>query len=742
MLVRLGRFTVRKRRAILVASVILFALAGAIGGGVAEHLSSGGFNDPAAESTRAGQVIDDVFHAGAPNVVLLVTAAAGTVDDPATADAGRALTAQLAAEPGIDQASSYWTLGNVPPLRSHDARQALVLAHIAGDEDTVDARIETLSPAFTRHTDTIDVRVGGQAEVFRQVGTTVEKDLAQAESVAIPITLLLLVIVFGSIVAAGLPIGIGVLSIIGTFLVLRLLAEVTTVSIFALNLTTAMGLGLAIDYSLFVVSRFREELGRGLEPGPAVVRTLNTAGRTVVFSAATVAASLAAMLVFPMAFLRSFAYAGIAVVAMAALISVVVLPAALAAIGHRIDKWSLFRRHPKPVGEGFWHRVAMTVMRRPIVIGGSVVALLIVLGLPFLDVQLGLPDDRVLPTTASSRQVQDEIRTNFTSNEAGAVQVVAQGTATREEIVSYAFALSRLAGTARVDALTGSYLNGAQVALPNEASGRFASPDDGTWFSVVPSVEPLSADGEALVHDVRALDAPFPVEVAGPSAELVDSKAAILDRLPLAAGIIALITFVVLFLMFGSVLVPVKAIVLNLLSLSATFGAMVWIFQEGHLAEWLNFTPTGDIAISTPILMFCIAFGLSMDYEVFLLSRIKEEYDRTGDNRQAVAVGLERTGRIVTAAAALLAIVFVAMGTSSVSFIKLFGIGLTMAVLVDATLIRAALVPAFMRLAGDANWWAPAPMRRIYERWGFSDADPDAEAPVRELDGVRLEKIR
>ncbi len=277
------------------------------------------------------------------------------------------------------------------------------------------------------------------------------------------------------------------------------------------------------------------------------------------------------------------------------------------------------------------------------------------------------------------------------------------------------------------------------MAQPNEASGRFESADGGTWFSVVPSVEPLSADGEALVHDVRALDAPFPVEVAGPSAELVDSKAAILDRLPLAAGIIALITFVVLFLMFGSVLVPVKAIVLNLLSLSATFGAMVWIFQEGHLADWLNFTPTGDIAISTPILMFCIAFGLSMDYEVFLLSRIKEEYDRTGDNRQAVAVGLERTGRIVTAAAALLAIVFVAMGTSSVSFIKLFGIGLTMAVLVDATLIRAALVPAFMRLAGDANWWAPAPMRRIYERWGFSDADPEAEdAPaVRELEKIR-----
>jgi putative drug exporter of the RND superfamily len=739
MLVRLAQFTVRRRRRVLLVSLVLFALAGVFGGGVAGHLSSGGFEDPGAESTRAGKVVDQVFHAGEPNLVLLVTAKVGSVDDPATAAAGQALTGELAATAGIDQASSYWTLGSVPPLRSGDGRQALVLARIGGDEDTVDARIHELSPGLTRQTDLLDVRVGGFAEVFRQVGESVENDLAKAESVAIPLTLLLLVVVFGSVVAAGLPVGVGVLTIIGTFLVLRVIAELTQVSIFALNLTTGMGLGLAIDYSLFVVSRYREELRRGLEPPAAIVRTVSTAGRTVVFSAATVAASLAAMLVFPMAFLRSFAYAGIAVVALAAVVSVVVLPALLAVIGHRIDKWSVFHRRPKDVGEGFWHRLAMTVMRRPVVIGGSVVALLLVLGLPFLHVQLGLPDDRVLPASASSRQVQDEIRANFTSNEAGAVQVVAVGLGTgggqADAAADYARDLSRLQGAARVDALAGSYIGGQLVAPPNEASGRFAS-SGGTWFSVVPSVEPLSAAGERLVGDVRSLAAPFDVQVAGPSAELVDAKASILGRLPLAGGIIALVTFVVLFLMFGSVLVPIKAVVLNLLSLSATFGAMVWIFQDGHLAELLNFTPTGDIAISTPILMFCIAFGLSMDYEVFLLSRIKEEYDRTGDNTQAVAVGLERTGRIVTAAAALLAIVFVAMGTSSVSFIKLFGIGLTMAVLMDATLIRAALVPAFMRLAGEANWWAPAPLRRIYERWGFSDADPD------EVDARQLEKVR
>jgi putative drug exporter of the RND superfamily len=740
MLVGLARFTVRRRRRVLLVSLVLFALAGVFGGGVAEHLSSGGFEDPDAESARAGQVVDDVFNAGEPNLVLLVTARGGNVDDPATAAAGQALTDELARAEGIDGASSYWGLGSVPPLRSGDGTQALVLARIGGDEDTVDDRVKDLSPAFTRQDDLLDVRVGGFAEVFRQVGQSVEKDLARAESVAIPITMLLLVVVFGSVIAAGLPVGIGVLTIIGTFLVLRVIAEVTQVSIFALNLTTGMGLGLAIDYSLFVVSRYREELRRGLEPPAAIVRTVSTAGRTVIFSAATVAASLAAMLVFPMAFLRSFAYAGIAVVALAALVSVVVLPALLAVIGHRIDKWSLFHRRPAEVGEGFWHRLAMAVMRRPVVIGGSVVALLIFLGLPFLHVQLGQPDDRVLPTSASSRQVQDEIRSNFTSNEAGAVQVVTTGLGDpRErsaEVQGYASGLSRLPGVARVDALTGSYIGGNQVLGPNPASARFAGAD-GTWFSVVPSVEPLSGEGEALVGDVRDLPAPFPVQVAGPSAELVDSKAAILDRLPLAAGIIALVTFVVLFLMFGSVLVPIKAVVLNLLSLTATFGAMVWIFQDGHLADVLNFTPTGDIAITTPILMFCIAFGLSMDYEVFLLSRIKEEHDRTGDNQQAVAVGLERTGRIVTAAAGLLAVVFVAMGTSSVSFIKLFGIGLTMAVLMDATLIRATLVPAFMRLAGEANWWAPAPLRRIYERWGFSESEAQTEDDPRALETVR-----
>ena len=737
MLTRLARFAVARKRLVLILAVIAFAVAGAVGGGVADTLSSGGFEDPSAESTAANEVVTEVFGAGDPNLVLLVTAKAGSVDDPTAAQAGAALTQQLAAEDGIELAVSYWSLGNAPPLKSTSGDSALVIARIAGDEDEVREWIEDHTAALDRDTDVLEVGVTGFAEVFRQVGTTIEEDLARAEGIAIPITLALLVIVFGSVIAAGLPIAIGVLSIVGTFFVLFVVAQLTQVSIFSLNLTTALGLGLAIDYSLFVVSRYREELRKGKSVEAAVVKSVQTAGRTVLFSAATVAASLAALLFFPLAFLRSFAYAGIAVVGVAAVASVVVLPAILAAIGTRIDKFALFHRHQSEVGEGFWHRMAVTVMRRPWVFAVGVTGLLVFLGLPFLRVELGLPDDRVLPEDTSSRAVNDRIREGFASQEAGAASVVITGIgdpgARTGEIEAYATELSKVEGVARVDAATGFYAGGQKLLGPTELSARFVRPD-ATFLSVVPSIEPISEEGEKFVRDIRAVDTTLgDAKVGGMSARFVDTKDAVLSRLPLALGLIAVITFTVLFLMFGSVLVPVKAVVLNLLSLSATFGAMVWVFQDGHFADTLGFTPVGYLDITTPVLMFCIAFGLSMDYEVFLLSRIKEEHDRTGDNLRSVAVGLERTGRLVTAAAALLAIVFIAMATSGVMFIKLFGIGLTMAVLMDATLIRATLVPAFMRLAGEANWWAPAPLRRIYDRWGISesidddDDDPDTE---------------
>jgi RND superfamily putative drug exporter len=735
MLRRLGRFTVRRRRWVLAGTLVAVVAAGALGGGVLDRLSGGGFTDPDSESTRGADLLEEAFEAGDANLVLLVTAGGGSVDDPAVAAEGVALTEELAAEPFVEQAFSYWTLGSAPPLRSGDGSQALVLARIGGDEDEVDAAVEELAPRYTRESDVMTVGVGGRAEVFRQVSTQVESDLQRAESITFPVVMILLILVFGSVVAAGLPLAVAAVSVVGTLLVLFLLTLATDVSIFSINLTTALGIGLGIDYSLFIVSRFREEMRAGLTPHDAVVRTMETAGRTVLFSGITVAISLSALLVFPMYFLRSFAYAGIAVVALACFGALVFLPSLLAAIGPRVDRWTILRHKPKEVGEGTWHRIATFVMRRPWPIAISVVAVLLLLGTPFLGAEFGLPDDRVLPESASSRQVQDQIRTNFTSREAAALSVVAvdagpAGPDRDAEVDRYAAELSSLGGVSRVDASTGSYQGGRSVFPATEASARFSGPG-GTWLAVVPAVEPISSEGERLVHDVRSVAAPFETLVAGPSAELVDSKDSLIGRLPLAAGIIAVVTFVLLFLMTGSVLVPLKAIVLNLLSLTATFGAMVWIFQEGNLSDLLGFTATGTLDTSMPILMFCIAFGLSMDYEVFLLSRIKEEYDRTGDNLASVATGLERTGRIVTAAAALLSIVFIAFATSQITFIKMFGVGMALAVVMDATLIRAALVPAFMRLAGRANWWAPGPLRRIYGRVGLREA-PEPAAPPEE----------
>jgi putative drug exporter of the RND superfamily len=734
-LTRLARFLIRHRRLVLAGTVAFLVASAAFGGNVASKLSTGGFEDPGLESSKAQDLLQDNFGGALPNMVLLVTAKDGKIDDPAIAQAGAALTQQLAAEDTIVQAVSYWTLGNAPPLSSNDGQQALVLAYIGGTQNEVDDYIADLSPRYTRTTDEFTVQVGGFAEVFRQAGDQIEKDLQTAEMIAFPIILILLVLVFGSVVAASLPLGIGILAILGTFLTLRVVSGFTEVSVYSLNMTTAMGLGLAVDYSLFMVSRYREELRKGLVVYEAIERTMETAGRTVLISALTVAVSLSALLVFPLVFFKSFAYAGIPVVLLAAGGTVIVLPAILASLARGIDRWTLWKREPKEVGEGFWHRLATFVMRRPLGVGGAVVALLLFLGAPFLGIKLGLPDDRILHESKSARQVSDQIRQNFSSEEANALSVVvpdldpiAQGDA----LGVYATELSKLEGVARVDTIHGTYFQGDFLELPEALTARFRPIPgaEGTWLSVVPNVEPVSDEGERLVRAVRDVDFGVDVVVGGTSAQLVDAKESMFDRMPWALAIIAGATFVLLFMMFGSVLVPVKALVLNLLSLSATYGAMVWIFQDGHLANILDFTPTGQLVLTSPILMFCIAFGLSMDYEVFLLSRIKEEYDRTGDNEHSVAVGLERTGRIVTAAAGLLAIVFIAFAWSKISFIQLFGVGLTLAVIMDATLVRGVLVPAFMRLAGRANWWAPSSLQRFQRRWGIREAT--------EMEGVEL----
>lgn len=721
---RLGRFVARRPRATLVASVLVLAVAAPFGASVVDHLSTGGFNDPSSESTRAAERIQEVFGVGDPDLVLLVEASTGSVDDRRVVREATRLTDSLAAEEGVAKVESYWSLGGAPPLRSTDGSKALVLADLHGTQNEKNELLDVISPRYEGRGEVISVSVGGYAEVFRQVTHQVEEDLIRAELIAVPFLLLLLLFVFRSAVAAALPLGVGVIAVVGTLLVLRLLAAVTEVSIFALNLTTGMGLGLGIDYSLFVVSRFREEMSNGRSVQDAVTVTIETAGRTVVFSALAIAASLSALLLFPIVFLKSFAYAGVPVVTLAAAGATVTLPALLGVLGPRIDRFSLRRRSLS--SDATWYRIARAVMKRPVPIAIAGTLFLLLLGAPFLGVKLGLPDDRVLPPGAPGRLVSDRLRADFAGNEAAALVALAEGVDPREEreaVSDAAARLSSIPGVARVDSAAGSYVGGDLLFSSKVLARRFTA-DGATFFSVVlsPAIESQSPEAEEVVHEIRALPVPFDLEVAGPSAELVDGKAVAFDRIPYAVGWIALVTFVTLFLLFGSVLVPIKAVLLNLLSLTATFGAMVWIFQEGHMAGALDFTPTGTLVLSNIILMFCIAFGLSMDYEVFLLSRVKEEHDRTGDNELAVARGLERTGRIVTAAAALIAIVFLAMISSGVAFIKMFGLGLALAVIMDATLVRAALVPAFMKLMGSANWWAPPALKRVHERFGIEEA--------------------
>lgn len=731
MLHHLSGFVIRRRRAVLALAVILVVAFGAFGMGVESRLVAGGNTSSSSESARAEAMLAAQFHQAPFNFVLLVTARHASVDDPAVAAAGAGLTARLAGQPGVGEVASYWSLDRLPPLRSSDSRQALVFGVIKGSDNTVQQHVADLVSRFSVSDAQVTVIPTGSAVVEHDITTQSKEDLHKAEMITLPVTLVLLVLVFGSAVGALLPLAVAGVSIAVTLGVLRLLTTVTSVSVFALNLTTAMGLALAIDYCLLIANRFKEELRDGRSTDEAVRRAVATAGRTVVISATTVMGSLCAMFVFPLVMLRSFAYAGMAVVALSALGAVVVLPALLSLVGPNINRLVLFHYHPRPVGESNWHRLAMFVMRRPVVIAGAVLALLLVLGSPFLGLRLGLPDQRVLPAGNASRVAASQITADFASRESEALPVVTATPAAVPARADAAFAarLSALPGVARVDSALGSFTHGAQVTNGALAVYSRFRGSAGTWWSVVPSVEPYSGAGQALVAAIRSVPAPASVLVGGSAADFVDAKAAVVGHAPEALGVIALVTFVVIFLLFGSLLLPIKAVILNCLSLSASFGAMVWVFQRGNLHSLLAFTSTGYIDTTTPVLMFCLAFGLSMDYEVFLLSRIQEEYERTHDNTAAVAWGLQETGRIVTSAAAILAMVFIAFIISGVSIMKLLGLGLALAILMDATLVRALLVPALMRMAGDANWWLPKHLRIVHDRFGIKESGP-AEVPL------------
>jgi len=717
---------------VLLVTLVAIGLAIPFGADVESRLSEGGITARDSESARAEKLLNDEFTSGAPHLVFVVSTP-DNVDTPSVTQRGERLTGRLADEPGVVQAASYWSLQRAEPLRSTDARSALIMVRLGGDEDAVRKTAKRIVPAYAGEHDGLTLRATGSTQVRVELERQSAQDLTKAELLAAPLTLVILLLVFGSVVAASMPLAVGVLAVIGSFVILRLLDMLVPVSVFSVNITTALGLGLAIDYSLFIVTRYREELGKGREVSDAIGETLRTAGRTVIFSALTVALSLSAMLVFPMYHLRSFAYAGIAVVALAALGSIVVLPALLALLGRRIDALDvrrLVRRKPRAASldtvdqAGFWHRLASAVMRRPLRFTLAVAALLIALGIPFLRVEFGDSDDRVLPPDSPAHVAAQMLREQFGSQEGSPISIVLPGVdpdTKAAEIGDYAARLSRLPAVTRVDAATGSYAQGTLVAPPGPAAERLTA-EAGTTVSVISDTEPYSERGMDLVGTVRDVPAPAPTLIGGQAAVLVDAKDTLGEKLPWALAIIAASTMVLLFLFTGSLLIPLKAIVLNLLSLTATFGAMVWVFQEGNLRGLLgDFTVTGLIDIDTPVLMFCVAFGLSMDYELFLLSRIKEEYHRTGDNTAAVAWGLQRTGHLVTAAAALVAVVLLAFATSGLTPLKLLGVGLALAVIMDATLVRGILVPGFMRLAGRANWWAPGPLRRLHQKIGLSD---------------------
>ncbi|MBK3562169.1 MMPL family transporter [Streptomyces sp. MBT62] len=730
---RIAELVIRRSRLVLVVAVVAVALMGVLGASAFGKLLGGGYDDPSSASSRAAKVIDRKF-GGETNLVLLVTAIEGRVDGAPAEQSGRALVAKLKGEQHLENVISFWDTSS-PDLRSKDGREAVVLAHVKGNDTERDENAKSVIDAYAGpYEDSLTVRAGGGAAVTSEMGTQSAKDLVLAESIAVPLTLVLLLLVFGSMVAALLPLAIGTVAIAGTFAELFLLGSVTDVSVFAVNLTTALGLGLGIDYALLMVSRFREQLATGASVDDAVRRTVSTAGRTVAFSAATVAAALAALLVFPQYFLRSFGYAGVGVVVIAAVSTLFVMPALFVVLGHRVNGGRLpwANRGRTGTRAPLWGRLARTVMRRPALTALPVLAVLLLAASPLLGITFGTPDERVLPEDTASRQVSAVLREKFNGSDDAALHVVIDSPVGKGSLGLYAAQLSGLKGVVRVETSTGTYAEGQPTATDpgNPALGR----TDAQQINVVSTLTPKSDAAQSLVREVRAVAVPAGTRplVGGVDAVLVDSKHSVGTRLPLAVALVALTTFLLLFLFTGSVVQPLRALLLNMISLGATLGVMTWIFQDGHLSSLLGFTAQ-PMDVSMTVLMFCIAFGLSMDYEVFVTSRIKELHDQGADNESAVTNGLGHTGRIVTAAACLLAVSFFAFGTAKLSFMQLFGLGSGLAILIDAVAVRGVLVPAAMRLLGRSAWYAPGFLRRFHARFGLSEG---GTAPAAATDSI------
>jgi trehalose monomycolate/heme transporter len=764
----LGRSVFHHRRLTLVIAGLVISAAAVWGIGVFGALqSSGGFTPPSSPSQTEANVAARAFGRDAADVVILYQGDNHLTD--ASAAYRSAVTRSLSRLPANRVASvqTYWSTGD-PRLATANGRVTYAVVELAGSSDSARiANYEAIRNDFSAPG--LTVGVGGQIPTEAAINNQVGSDIGRAEAISLPVLLILLTIMFGSLAAASLPVVIGGIGIIGSFAALRLLTLVTPVSIYSINITTIMGLGLAIDYGLFMVGRFREELSRQPSVEDAVARTVATAGRTVVVSGITVAAALASLLLFPEVFLRSMGYGGVATVLVDMLAAVTVMPALLSVLGHRVNALRVRSAVARGVvsggrppavprgavsggrppaasrsgvsggrppaapryaeGTGGWYRLARMVMRRPAVFAAVIVVVLLALGSPFLRITWGSVGPQDLPAGAPPRVVSEQLARDFPGNVAAPIEALAEfgspiasSPATQHELAAYIGRLGKVTGVTGAE-LTGVRGDIARIDL------RYGS-------------DPLSAAARQIVQHVRDVAPPAGarVYVGGQTAQLVDELASLSATLPWMALVMAAATFVLLFLAFGSVVLPVKAVVMNLLSLSATFGVVVWIFQQGHLSGLLQFTPTGTIDPTVPILMLAIIFGLSTDYEVFLLSRIRERYDLTGDNTEAVASGLQRTGGIITSAALLLVIVVGAFSASGITFIKLLGVGMIVALAIDASIVRVLLVPATMRLLGRANWWAPRPLRRLYARYGIRESD--AERPSRQRSAVVQGAVR
>ena len=740
MLQVIARLALRSPRRVVGLAALLTVITAVFGIPVAAHLSAGGFQDPGSESARAAQMLSEKFQQSDQQLLFTVSHPAGA-QSAAASTVGTDIVTLLDASPNVLGVTSPWTS---PPaaaaeLLSTDGTTGLIMATMSGGENKAQDYAADLAKQVVGDRDGVTVKAGGSSMIMKQINEQTMHDLIRMEMIAVPLSAVVLVWVFGGLAAAMLPLLVGVMAVLGAMSVLRLLTGFTEVSIFALNITTALGLALAIDYTLLIVSRYRDEISGGATPADALARTMSTAGRTVLFSAVTVALSLSALLLFPMYFLKSFAYSGVATVAFAAAAAVIVTPAAIVLLGDRLNaldlrRWLrrvLGRPEPvaKPVEQIFWYRSTKAVMRRSVPIGAAIVALLVLLGTPFLRIEFGSPDDRVLPKSASAHQVGDQLREGFSSNLNNGLTVVIPDVqdATESELDRYAADLSRVPDITLVSAPGGTFVAGNKTGPPSAPTAVA----EGSAFLSIRSTAPLFSQASKVQLDrLHAVPEPAGRDalIAGGAQMNRDIVSAVTSRIPLVLGLICAITFVLLFLLTGSLVLPLKAIVLNVLSLSAAFGALVWVFQEGHLGA-LGTTPTGTMEANIPVLMFCVAFGLSMDYEVFLLARIREFWLKSGGTRadadEAVALGLARTGRVVTAAALIMAIAFAALIAAQVSFMRIFGLGLTLAVIVDATLVRMALLPAFMQVMGKRNWWAPQPLARLHERIGISEEPPE-----------------